>query len=104
MSNENREYFTRKEAEALVGKRIHTLIAWSGVPIHTTGRVISADENGGCWTVAVRWDLPIKPQNMGTVERANEPLLAIGGEKPLLDWFSKSEYQQYLVEIGSWRP
>lgn len=98
MTNENREYFTKEEAEALVGKHIRSLVAWSGVPINTTGRVVGADENGG-WTVAIQWDLPIKPQNMGTVESADEPFLAVSGEKSLVDWFSKSEYQRYLEEI-----
>ena len=100
MGSKSREYFTREEAEALVGKRIRTLIAWSGVPIHTTGRVISADENGDGWTVAIRWDLPIKPQQEGFEESAGEPFLVVSGGKPLVDWFSKSEYQQHLMEIN----
>lgn len=98
MTNENREYFTKEEAEALVGKHIRTLVAWSGVPINTTGRVVSADENGG-WTVAIQWDLPINPHSIGSMESTDEPLLAISGGKPLVDWFSKSEYQKYLEEI-----
>jgi hypothetical protein len=61
--------------------------------------VISADENGGGWTVAVQWDLPIKPPRLETEENKDQPFLAANGGKPLADWFSRSEYQQYLVEV-----
>jgi hypothetical protein len=42
--------------------------------------VIQADPGEGGYTLAIQWDLP-------------------GRAKPLVDWFTKSEYEQFLVEI-----
>ncbi|NTU99289.1 hypothetical protein HGA64_04790 [Candidatus Falkowbacteria bacterium] len=41
-----RQYFTQAEAEAKVGRQIQTHVEFSGVPIGTAGRIISADEAG----------------------------------------------------------
>ncbi|MBC8252402.1 MAG: hypothetical protein H8E35_00040 [Ardenticatenia bacterium] len=38
------EYFTPAEAAAKVGKRIRTKIAFSGIPIRTTGTVLNPDD------------------------------------------------------------
>jgi len=77
----NQEYFTRSEAEARVGRRLRSLVAFSGVPQGTTGTVVSADPAGdGGYDLAIRWDLP-------------------GRTRPLVDWFSRDEYERYLEEI-----
>jgi len=38
-------YFDYVQAAKLVGRRIKTRIAWSGVPVGTTGRVVRADNS-----------------------------------------------------------
>ena len=40
------KFFTKTDAEAKVGKKISTLVEFSGVPKGTTGRVISAGSAG----------------------------------------------------------
>ena len=40
------KHFTRIEAETKVGKKVRTLVKFSGVPKGTTGRVVSADSAG----------------------------------------------------------
>lgn len=96
--------FTETEARALVGKRIRTLTAWSGVEKGTTGTVTRADpagrtRDGMAYDVAIEWDLPSAPPAVavGTIE--GEPVLAIRTGKPLTDWFSKSEYERWIEEL-----
>jgi len=95
----DREYFTQAEAEALVGKRITTRVAWSGVPRWTTGEVIQADKGYQGWTVAIQWDLPRDPLQVGAGHVAGEPFLMVSGGKPLVDWFSRNEYLETLEEL-----
>lgn len=105
-----RRYFSQQEAEAKVGRRIRTLVTWSGVPKDTTGEVIRADPAGQAKTpleepvdtfdVAIQWDLPRDPVQIGAGEVEGEPFIAITGGKPLVDWFTKDEYEQYLVELS----
>jgi hypothetical protein len=104
-----REYFSREEAEAKVGRRIRTRVAWSGVPEGTTGAVVKADPAGTSkplfeaavetFDVAIQWDLPREPLQIrqGLIE--GEGVLMITGGKPLVDWFTKSEYECYLEEL-----
>ena len=81
----DREYFTRAEAETRVGRRIRSLVAFSGVLKGTTGTVISADPAGDDgWSLAIRWDIP-----------ARSP----GRTRMLVDWFFRDEYERYLEEI-----
>lgn len=60
---------------------IKTLIEFSGVPRGTLGEVTRADKSGEGYTLAIQWELP---------ERHG---------KPLVDWFTKGEYERFLVEI-----
>jgi hypothetical protein len=73
------EHFTPAEALAKVGKRIRTTIAFSGVPQGTTGTILDPDDE--LMTLPIQWDLP-------------------GRARPLVDWFSKWEYEKYLEEIA----
>lgn len=91
--------FTEAEARALVGRRIRTHVAWSGVPKGTTGKVTGADPVGGGWDVAITWDLPTDPPMIASGEIAGEPVTYIRSGKPLTDWFTRSEYTQYLEEL-----
>ena len=104
-----REYFTQEEAEAKVGHRIRTRVAWSGVPEGTTGAVVRADPAGpskppfgevvDTFYVAIQWELPREPLQIRQGVIGDEPVLMITGGKPLLDWFSKDEYERYLDEL-----
>ena len=97
--------FTKSEAEPLVGKRIRTLVRFSGVPEGTTGIVIRADSAGRVkigdrvaeeFDLAIQWDLP------GSVEAPLAGAVPLGASvragKPLVDWFTKDEYERYLTD------
>ena len=74
-------YFDYVQAAKLLGRRIRTKVAWSGVPEGTTGRVVRADNSyteSGRLALVIRWDLP---------ERS----------KPLEDWFDANEFQHLEV-------
>jgi hypothetical protein len=74
-------YFDYVQAAKLVGRRIRTKIAWSGIPAGTTGRIVRADNSyteSGRLALVIRWDLP---------ERS----------KPLEDWFDANEFQHLEV-------
>ena len=89
--------FTKPEAEAKVGKKVRTLVEFSGVPGGTTGRVIRADAAGrvkpACgeavevYDLAIQWDLPTAPPAVMRGESGGEPFLFIRSGKPLVDWF-----------------
>lgn len=97
-------YFTKTEAERKVGQKIKTLVAWSGVPVGTTGAVVKAAQRSD-WkrlkthAVMIQWDLSVAPRVVKTLESGGEPLTLIMGGKPLMDAFSKREYDTYLIEV-----
>jgi hypothetical protein len=112
MSKE-RENFYFDEAQAKVGRKVKTLVEWSGVPKNTSGRVIRADPAGKIkspfgeaqevFDVAIEWDLPRRQPWAEMVipgEAPTEPYIHIRTGNPLVDWFTKAEYEQYLEEIG----
>ena len=94
-----RRYFSEDEARAKVGQRIRTLTEWSGVPVGTEGRVTRADPAGKGWDVAIQWDLRADPLQVATGQLDGEDLTIITGGKPLVDWFTRDEYERYLVEV-----
>lgn len=74
-------YFDYVHATKLVGRRVKTRIAWSGVAAGTTGRIVRADNSyteSGRLALVIRWDLPERP-------------------KPLEDWFDAIEFQHLEV-------
>lgn len=73
--------FKKSTALSKVGQRVTSLIEFSGVPTGTIGQVIRADKSGEGYTLAIQWELPGRPG------------------KPLVDWFTKNEYDQYLREV-----
>ncbi len=114
MSTENliRQYFTQAEAAAKVGRQIQTRVDFSGVPRGTTGRVVSADEAGWAkppfgkeeevYDVAIQWELPRpEPSANLVISVGAEPYLHIQTGKPLIDWFTKDEYERYLDELAA---
>ncbi len=105
-----REYFTKSEADSLVGRRIQTLVEFSGVPKGVAGVVLRADSAGRTkgvgakapdevYNLAIQWELPAEKAAVATGEAAGEPFLVIRRGGPLVDWFSKDEYQKYLREL-----
>ncbi len=105
-----RKYFTRSEAEKLVGRRIRSLVDFSGVPKGTTGRVIRADPTGQSkppfgeavevFNVAIQWGLPRRQPCIATGIADGESFVFLDTGKPLVDWFSKDEYERYLMMEG----
>lgn len=89
-----RKYFTKAEAAAKVGKRIRTLVEFSGVSKWTTGRVVRVDEAGNGYDLVIQWDLPTEPPAIIT----GESITVVQTGKPLVDWFSKEEYEKFLTE------
>lgn len=102
-------HFTKPEAEAKVGRKVQTSVAWSGVPKGTTGQVVRADSAGRVklpfgesvevYDVAIQWDLPAEPPTVMSSSSAGERFTYIRTGKPLMDSFTKSEYEKYLVEL-----
>ncbi len=84
MADSPREHFRRQEAVALLGRRIRTEVEFSGVPAGTAGIVVRADPAGTqrAYTVGIQWQLD-------------------GRQQPLVDWFTKSEYDRFLKEENS---
>jgi hypothetical protein len=103
-----RKYFSQAEAAALVGKRVRSLVDFSGVPRGTTGLVVRADPAGRSkspfgkpvevFSVAIQWDLPERRPFAAVGIADGEPFVFVNTGKPLVDWFSKDEYDRYLVE------
>lgn len=104
------KFFTKTEAEAKVGKKIRTLVEFSGVPKGTTGQVLRADPAGRVkpafgevvevYDLAIQWDLPTEPPVAMREESGGEPFIFIGSGKPLVDWFTRDEYERFLLEEG----
>ena len=63
-------------AKSKVGKRIRTKVEFSGVPAGTSGQVTRADRG----TVAIEWALEARIR------------------RPLVGWFTRQEYEQFLEE------
>jgi len=74
------QQFDQATALAKVGRKIRTRVEFSGVLTGTTGHDLRADPSPAGYTVGIQWDLP-------------------GRTKPLVDWFTKDEYDQYLEEL-----
>jgi len=51
--------------------------------------------------VSIQWDLTREPRRVGMGKIEGEPFLVVTRGKPLVDWFSKDEYEQYLEELKS---
>lgn len=93
-----REYFAGAEAQEKVGKRIKTLREFSGVPEGTTGRVVGVDDTPRLGhSLIIEWDLPNERQVTRFTAGGEEAVLITGG-KPLVDWFSRDEYENFLRE------
>jgi hypothetical protein len=74
--------FTRAEAQAKVGTRVRSRVAFAGVPAGAVGTVISADREIDGYDVEVAWG-------------------QLGRRPPWADWLTKAEYEAPLVELPS---
>ncbi len=75
------EYFSEEEAKTKVGTQIRARVMLWGVPKGTAGRVTRADRvETGRYRLRIQWGFPEQ-------------------DKPLRDWFSKTEYPEYLEEL-----
>ncbi len=84
-------YFDVPTGLSKIGKKIQTLVEFAGVPRGTTGRVIKSDAvnhsllrgtDSKLYDLAIEWDL-------------NDRC------KPLVDWFTKDEYERFLAELDT---
>jgi hypothetical protein len=97
--SESRRYFTKEEAQALVGRLIRTRCAWSAVPAGTLGRVIRADvAPGDRWDVAIEWQLPEEQPEVHVVAGV-DPFMMFRRGGRLVDWFSRDEYERWREEL-----
>ena len=72
--------FTKAEAQAKVGKRVRTRVAFAGVPEGAVGTIISADRVIDGYDVEVTWG-------------------GSGRRTPWVDWLTKEEYEARLIEM-----
>ena len=72
--------FTKAEAQAKVGTRVRTRIAFAGVPQGATGTITGADRVIDGYDVEVAWGQS-------------------GRRTPWVDWLTKEEYAAYLIEM-----
>lgn len=72
--------WTSSEAATLIGRRVRTRMAFSGVPADTTATVVRVDPGSRGYTVALEWDLT-------------------GRETPLVDWFRRSEWDRIIETL-----
>jgi hypothetical protein len=72
--------FTKAEAQAKVGTRVRTRIAFAGVPQGATGTIIGADRVIDGYDVEVAWGQS-------------------GRRTPWVDWLTKEEYEACLIEM-----
>lgn len=79
-----------KKSDAIIGQRVKTLRAFSGVPEGTEG-VIDEDYGSG---VMVAWDLPDRPLPEGYKKWNGKP--AAAPAQPLRDGFDKENELKYL--------
>ena len=101
----NEILFDKQTAMLKIGRRVRTLVAFSGVPEGTTGVVATADiasrqklpdgTHIELYDLAIRWELLTKPP----VLVRGDNLTFIRSGRPLVDWFNKSEYDRFLVEL-----
>ena len=83
--------FDKTTALGKIGKKIKTSVEFAGVPRGTTGKVIKTeavghsllknDKRDESYDLAIEWELPERCQ-------------------PLVDWFSKNEYERFLIEVN----
>jgi hypothetical protein len=72
--------FTRAEAQAKVGTRVRTRVAFAEVPEGALGTIIRVDRVIDGYDVEVAW-------------------VWCGRRTPWIEWFTKAEYEAHLIEV-----
>jgi hypothetical protein len=72
-------FFTRAQAQAKVGRRVQTRLAFAEVPEGALGTVVRVDRVVDGYDVEVAWVWP-------------------GRRTPWIEWFTKAEYEAHLIE------
>jgi hypothetical protein len=72
--------FTRAEAQAKIGTRVRTRVAFDRVPQGAIGTIIGADRVIDGYDVEVAWG-------------------ESGRRTPWIDWLTKEEYEARLIEM-----
>lgn len=103
-----KKFFTQSEAATKIGKRVRTLVEFSGVPKGTAGRVVRIDGMGKTqpafsepqevYDVVIQWNLPAEPMEVTSGRSEGEPFILIQRGGPLEDWFAREEYERFLLE------
>jgi hypothetical protein len=75
-----RTAFTRAEAQAKVGRRVRTRVAFAEVSEGALGTIIRLDRVIDGYDVEVAWVWP-------------------GCRTPWIEWFTKAEYEAHLIEV-----
>ncbi len=91
------DHFTREEAAEKQGVIVLTTVPIFEVPRGTYGRVVHcAKPHDDGYSVAIVWQrAPDRPHKHDHAPDANTTPPA----DPIIDWFAKSEYERYLIEI-----
>jgi hypothetical protein len=72
--------FTKRGAQAKVGGRVRTRVAFAGVPAGAVGTITGADQVVDGYVVEVEWGQS-------------------GRRTPWVDWLTKAEYAARLMEM-----
>jgi hypothetical protein len=72
--------FTRAEAQAKVGRRVRTRVAFAEVPEGALGTILRVDRVMDGYDVEVAW-------------------VWSGRGTPWIEWFTKVEYEAHLIEV-----
>lgn len=92
-------YFTRDEAEALVGAEVEALHAFPSVPQGTRGHVTRASRfSGERFVVEVHWDLP-RPNELMDITIPEFSFNLLRKRKAVTDEFSKTDLDA-LVRVS----
>lgn len=90
-------HFTREEAAEKHGRIVQTTVPIFDVPPGTRGTVLcSAQTHDDGYSVAIAWQLTLdqSPEHAQAPDTGPTPL-----SDPFVDWFTKSEYERYVIEM-----
>jgi len=88
-------HFTRAEAAEKQGVLVQTHVAIFDIPTGTCGTVVQAAMTEDGYSVAVAWHVTPDQPHDSHVDTDLTP-----SADPILDWFTKNEYERYLTELS----
>ena len=87
-------HFTREEAAEKQRVRVQTHVAIFDIPKGTCGVVVDAAVTDDGYSVAIAWQSTPDWQHDHDRDADLEP-----SPDPIIDWFTKNEYERYLTEL-----